>query len=132
MSNTNELTSRQRRALIRKQTQEMESIKIIEDTHRTMRLVTPGLSQIKIRALENNQHKMELEILRLRKNLISERTHRINLQNGLLPLLKSKCAQVRVLNTKLYGHSRKMIRKPKRLTSLTTSTNCKTDTCCKS
>ncbi len=130
MTTNSDLNSRQRKTIIKRNTPEIESIKLIEDTHRTMRLVTPGLSQIKIRALENNQRKMELEILRLRKNLISERTHRINLQNSLLPKLKSKCAQVRALNLKLYGHTTK-IRKPKRFTGLAQVSNCKSDSCCK-
>jgi len=131
MTTNSDLNSRQRRALIRKQTQEIESIKLIEDTHRLMRFATMGLAPMKLRAIENNQHKLELEILRLRKNLISERTHRINLQNSLLPILKSKCNQVRVLNFKLYGHTQK-IRKPKRFATLQASNNCKTDSCCKS
>jgi hypothetical protein len=86
-------------------TEEAGSIKLIEKSRRTVsKLRHQAVPHI---VAENLVNELSQEIIRLRRGLINERTHRTRLANSLLPRLRSKAQEVRGLRVKLYGHEHK-------------------------
>ena len=85
-------------------TQERGSLELIEKSQNTVRKLRHN-QNIPHVILENVADDLSAEIIRLRRSLISERTHRERLAQGLIPKLRSKCSEVRNLRKKLYPES---------------------------
>ena len=99
------------REIQKRNTQESGSIKLIEKHRRTVSKLRSR--DIPCVVVENIVTELSQEIIRLRRGLINERTHRNRLAAGILPKLKSKCNEVRTLRKKLYGKETR-VKEPKR------------------
>jgi hypothetical protein len=100
------------REIQRRNTKEARSLEIFEEANRALRVLVEGFGEGPLaRVLEKAIQKQGKELIRLRRELISERSHRERLVKGLIPRLRSKANEVRGLRKKLYGNESRVTRR---------------------